>query len=241
MTLKKFIPFLCISGVIHAVALAGLTLALPDQTGVIGAQDGDPDRVFVVMVSDQDVVAVAPVPSPMDAPDSKESKPEEDKEIREPVEPEPREPEAQDLLIAQEEKPVEKEKEKSTESTPQTASDAQVSRTTLGREIKEFQARLLAAIRQATYFPQQALNENRHGEVGVTFVINRDGTLSSVRVTNSSGNSLFDEAAQDILRRASKAFPAFPASIGKDSLQYDVPIHFQAKKTADAKRNVKTP
>lgn len=236
--MKSLFPFFWVSVLLHVAVLAGFSwIFLPESSSVLGVSDGDPEKVYVTVISEQDMEAVAPAPAPVDAPEAKESKPEPPEQAPDVEEPPQQERETDEMLVAREEQPVEKKEEKSIESVQSIASDIKKRKTALGRDIQEFQARLLAAIRQATFFPQQALRENRHGEVTVSFVLNRDGTLSSIQVTNSSGTEILDEAAREILRRAAKTFPPFPPSVLDETLAYTVPIHFRERHSARAERS----
>jgi periplasmic protein TonB len=63
------------------------------------------------------------------------------------------------------------------------------------------------------------------GTVMVLFELNRAGEVISSKVQKSSGNSVLDEAALDILRRASP-FPAFPAAKPGTQDLYLAPVAF---------------
>lgn len=255
MTFRSLIPFFCISIAMHAGAFAAFGVLVPSHPLVAGVTDGDPDRVFVSVIADQDLIAVAPTPAPEDSMASAESK-----KQREPEKPEDR----PDILAkddpvaplekpekAPEEEPVEeakktpeqekqpnKDKEDSVASLPQVASSAQKRRAAWGNELRDFQTLLLAAIRQATFFPKEALKERRHGQVVVAFTINRDGKLSNVQVVGPSGCVHLDSAATEIINRASAHFPPFPLLVERESLEYTVPILFKEKRNAESSRRV---
>jgi periplasmic protein TonB len=63
------------------------------------------------------------------------------------------------------------------------------------------------------------------GTVMVLFELNRAGEVISSKVQKSSGNSVLDEAALDILRRASP-FPSFPAAKPGTQDLYLAPVAF---------------
>ncbi len=243
--MSRIFPFLCFSVALHALAVVGLAKIIPAPPGLAGSLDGDPDRVFVCVVHEEEVTATAPTPSPVDAPEAVESK-----EVAEPVPPEP----APEILAKEEpqvppdfttmpideipepepvpekpEKEPEKEQEESTPSVPQTASDVQKRRASLGEDLRDFQSLLAAAIRQAGFFPREAVRKRRHGEVTVRFAINSDGEVTLVDVVKSSGSPVLDEAAKEIIRRAAQDFPSFPSGLAKEELQYTVPIRFKRR------------
>ncbi|AFM28054.1 energy transducer TonB [Desulfomonile tiedjei] len=247
MTMKPLIPFLCVSVAVHACAFGALAMIMPARTGIAGALDGDPDRVFVCVVSDQDLTPIATTACESDSPAAIESE-----KIKEQVKPEDRpelltkqasvaplergETDIQEdpnskSLIAEEEKPRKKEQDDSSASKPQEASNRHMCRAALGKELRDFQSLMLAAIRQATFFPRDALKEKRHGEVMVSFTINRDGKITRVEVVGQSGCAALDDAAKEIIRKASEKFPAFPASVNQDSLAYTLPILFKEKRS----------
>jgi periplasmic protein TonB len=262
--MKRLIPFLVASTVIHAGAfVAGSTLIAP-RTGVAGDPYGRTDRAFVVVVSEEDLTPMASTPCDQDASAStqaqeKEKQPKEEPEKvveKEPVE-DPKKSEEPPEVIAREqvenpteltgvsdeipedskrEEQVQPKKEKSTASTPKVASNPHMRATSLGREIRDFQSKILAAIRHATFFPKKALKEKRHGQVVVSFTIKRDGTLEGVAVVEPSGCGALDEAAGEIIRKAAESFPHFPAAIGEETLTYTVPILFREKKSSGSSR-----
>jgi len=63
------------------------------------------------------------------------------------------------------------------------------------------------------------------GTVVVRFELNRAGEVVDRKVTRSSGNAVLDEAALDLLRRASP-FPAFPAAKPGSRDSYIAPVDF---------------
>ncbi len=64
-------------------------------------------------------------------------------------------------------------------------------------------------------FPAEALRKGLTGKLRLEVVIKYDGTIVSINLKQSSGQTLFDHAAQHIVRQASP-FLAFPPSIRKD-------------------------
>lgn len=74
-------------------------------------------------------------------------------------------------------------------------------------------------------YPSQARRQGITGVATVSFVVQADGGLSGLRLSGSSGSSILDEAALDTVRRAAP-FPSIPASIGKGSISFNVPIDY---------------
>jgi|GEM_PF-1162929 len=61
--MKRFTPFLCVSLAIHVFAFVAFALIARPESSVAGSSDGDPDRVFVTVHSEQDftpVLAISP-------------------------------------------------------------------------------------------------------------------------------------------------------------------------------------
>lgn len=66
------------------------------------------------------------------------------------------------------------------------------------------------------------------GTVRVRFTIDVNGNITRHSITGSSGNPLLDQAASEMLSRASPV-PAPPADIFRPGLSIDVPIRFTAR------------
>ncbi len=245
--MNRLIPFLCFSLALHGCAFVTLANFMEITPGVIGSPDGDPERVFVCVVAEEEVTATAPVPSPVDSPAAVESK-----EVTEPVVPEPtpeviakQEPEVPaefttDPVIEEEPEPeppkeepekeiVEKEHEESTASKPQVASDIQKNRAALGRDLRDFHSKMILAIRQAIFFPDEAIRKRQYGEVIVRFRISIKGELTRLEVIRTSGANCLDNAAIEIIRKAVNKFPTVPPGVDEAELHYTLPILFKKK------------
>jgi len=116
-------------------------------------------------------------------------------------------------------------------SLPSVASEERRMLSAGGSDIKNFQSRILAAIREAIYFPKEALDRQKHGETVVQFSVNRDGSVANLSVSQPSGSTVLDDAALAIIRKASKNFPSIPDALAGESVHYVVPIHFKEKRT----------
>lgn len=123
-----------------------------------------------------------------------------------------------------------RDQETSIASVAQSASRESLFRAARGKALADFRASLLSAIRQASYFPRIALRKRQHGATTVRFTVGKDGSISELTVTQSSGSKHLDEAAVKIIRKAAKDFPPIPASISRDSLNYVVPIVFKKRR-----------
>jgi protein TonB len=81
---------------------------------------------------------------------------------------------------------------------------------------KEYIAAQYGIIRDKVYralsYPEYAQEEGWQGTVRIGFLVNRDGTVDSIRVLKSSGFSLLDNDAVKAIRRAAP-FPYAPARL----------------------------
>jgi periplasmic protein TonB len=253
MIMKKLAPFLCASMAVHMCGFAAVAMFIPAMTGIAGDPFGDPDRVFISVVSDQDLTPVASTPAPVDSPESADSEKAKEEAVPEAT-PEviaqetPESPTEfnrttieeipdEESRIKEEQKKKEKEQDESSASNPQVASTLLMRRAALGNALRDFESLLLAAIRQATFFPQEALKEKRHGQVMVAFSIDKDRKLSRVEVVTPSGCQILDNAALEILRKAAEKFPSLPAFLDRECLDYTVPIRFKEKRSDGASRS----
>lgn len=66
-------------------------------------------------------------------------------------------------------------------------------------------------------YPQRAIEQRLQGDLDITFTINKNGTLSEVKVTRTSGYPVLDEAAVKALRDGMPYWP-LPDAWHKDNL-----------------------
>jgi len=70
------------------------------------------------------------------------------------------------------------------------------------------------------------MRQNQRGTVWVGFTVARDGTVSNLRVEQSSGFPLLDEAALDTIRRAAPLLP-LPDTLHSDTMNTAIPVEFK--------------
>jgi protein TonB len=87
-----------------------------------------------------------------------------------------------------------------------------------------FAARLRAAIQAAVVYPFAARTMGAQGKARVEFVF-RDGAFSHVRIIQSSGNGMLDQAALAAVTHA--AVPPIPDSLAGKSMTYQVTVVFE--------------
>ena len=97
-----------------------------------------------------------------------------------------------------------------------------------GQSQDRYYAELAAWLERHKRYPTHARRLRLEGVVRVRFVIDRTGRLISHRIENSSGHSALDEAASELLRRASP-MPAIPPSLGQSRLEIVVPIAYRLR------------
>ena len=264
----RILPFLFGSFIIHTSLVICLEYVnlWPPQAG--GSLQGNLDKVFVSVISDEDFTACAlspatresaastPLPASPMRQDESTDEPKKDRNIS----PEPQllhnvpshpvlSEEATNAEIVKEpekglehkqemeEKPKEQQKVEDTQpgapspaSTPQIASETSVSREAMGADLHDFKSTVLSAIGKALYYPSKAYRKKHHGQSTVAFSISKDGSLEELQLITSSGSKYLDEAAEKIIRKASKEFPPIPKGFQKDSIRYVLPIIFKKER-----------
>ncbi|MEP2760548.1 MAG: energy transducer TonB, partial [Hyphomicrobiales bacterium] len=88
-----------------------------------------------------------------------------------------------------------------------------------------YKGKVVAKLRRAKRYPKQARREKLTGSVRVTFTISKNGSVSGVRVSRSSGHPILDKAALDMVRRASP-MPKFPKDMKRTRMSLHVPVQF---------------
>jgi protein TonB len=77
--------------------------------------------------------------------------------------------------------------------------------------------RIKRQIELAWNYPNEAQRKGMTGELTLRFQISRDGNLMNVRLINSSGYNILDEAALQAVKSAAPYYP-FPVTIDKEAL-----------------------
>lgn len=91
-----------------------------------------------------------------------------------------------------------------------------------------WQSRVLAWINRHKRYPRGAKSRDEEGLVQVSFVINASGSVVSARITNSSGNTELDQAALEMVNRASPV-PAPPPEIASSHMKLSLPVQFNLR------------
>jgi len=125
-----------------------------------------------------------------------------------------------------------------TQSSARRSGNAEIDLTGEQRAQKVSYEMLLAAkIERQRYYPQRARQLRQEGQPVVRIVIDTMGNVTHLIIENSSGVSLLDEAALDIVRRA-QPFPPPPAEYaevlrkrGDNRMIFRAPISFALAST----------
>lgn len=120
-------------------------------------------------------------------------------------------------------RPVETEVAAAAEAPTRPLSRAERARA--AREQNDFLRQLMAWLAQHRTYPDAAKKDKTQGTAVVRFSIDRQGRVLSASINRSSGSTVLDAAALEVLQRASPV-PAMPASMGRDRLTISLPIEY---------------
>lgn len=96
------------------------------------------------------------------------------------------------------------------------------------KAVATWRARLTAHIFRQKRYPKEARLKHAQGEVKVAFAVDRNGVVTAVRIAVSSGSSALDDAAIEMIERASP-LPMPPEATGPTNYQLVLPVSFQLK------------
>lgn len=88
-----------------------------------------------------------------------------------------------------------------------------------------YNGKVLVKLRRAKRYPSQARRDRLQGTATVSFTVARSGAVSGVRLARSSGHTLLDQAALEMVHRASP-MPKVPDDIRDNKLNFTVPVRF---------------
>lgn len=93
------------------------------------------------------------------------------------------------------------------------------------RAASNYKGKVAAKLRRAKRYPRDARRQRLEGTVRVSFTISANGSVSGIRVVTSSGHQVLDQAALEMVRRASP-MPKFPKDVRDASMLLHVPVEF---------------
>jgi periplasmic protein TonB len=85
---------------------------------------------------------------------------------------------------------------------------------------------ILRRVEELKRYPAEARVDRAEGKVVVQAVINADGSVDDVEISQSSGSATLDKAAVDLMRRAAH-FPSLPHSLEKPRVTVKIPINYR--------------
>ncbi|WP_417674855.1 TonB family protein [Roseibium sp.] len=88
-----------------------------------------------------------------------------------------------------------------------------------------YNGKVLVKLRRAKRYPSQARRNSLQGTATVSFTVARSGAVSGVRLARSSGHTLLDQAALEMVHRAAP-MPKVPDDIRGSKLSFTVPVRF---------------
>jgi len=94
--------------------------------------------------------------------------------------------------------------------------------------LRAYQSQIRRKLDRNKKYPQAAQANNITGVANIAFTVHRNGEVSGVRLTSSSGHAILDDEVRALLQRAAP-LPPIPKEIPKDSLSLTVPIRFSSR------------
>jgi periplasmic protein TonB len=94
--------------------------------------------------------------------------------------------------------------------------------------LTDYQARLRAAIERERQYPRLAVRQRLEGDVLVAFRVWADGRMERIRVLESSGHALLDDAALTAVRRVRQAEP-LPADVPGEFRDFEILLEFRLR------------
>ncbi len=89
--------------------------------------------------------------------------------------------------------------------------------------------RTIAQLAQDSY-PYRARRRGLEGTVVLSFVINQDGRINHLRLHQSSGYTLLDEAARQVIEEEMRMrFRPFPQGLNLSQIEVSIPIRYQLR------------
>jgi protein TonB len=92
--------------------------------------------------------------------------------------------------------------------------------------IENWQRDLMVHINRFKRYPAKARDSRENGTVMVSFAMDRKGQVVRSAVAKSTGFAELDQAAIDMLQRASP-LPSPPANVVGETLEFAVPVQFR--------------
>jgi len=92
----------------------------------------------------------------------------------------------------------------------------------------DYLTRLAAWLERHKEYPRQARRRREQGTATLVFTVDRQGRVTGVRISKSSGSAALDREVHAMVRRAAP-FPAFPYDLRAEHLTLAVPVRFSLR------------
>lgn len=92
-----------------------------------------------------------------------------------------------------------------------------------------YKGKVISRIKRRAKYPSALNGSGIRGTPAVTFVLNRNGSISGLRLAGSSGNAKIDAAALKAVQRAAP-FPAFPSSNRQASQRFTIRLSMKPRR-----------
>ena len=93
------------------------------------------------------------------------------------------------------------------------------------RQAADYFGAIQARLARHKVYPPAARQRRQEGIVLVRFTIVADGTITGWAVVDGSGHAILDQAAEEMIRRASP-LPPIPAEMGRTRIDITLPVRF---------------
>ncbi|BAI71424.1 protein [Azospirillum sp. B510] len=93
------------------------------------------------------------------------------------------------------------------------------------RQAADYFGAIQARLARHKVYPPAARQRRQEGVVLVRFTIVADGTITGWAVVEGSGHAILDQAAEEMIRRASP-LPPIPAEMGRTRIDITLPVRF---------------
>jgi TonB family protein len=103
--------------------------------------------------------------------------------------------------------------------------ETEVASEVIDQIMNDFYTKVGRQIAFAKIYPDFARKRGYQGKILVAFKINRDGKISNLSVSKSSGYKILDEAALDAVKEAGP-YPPIPEELKENSLKLKIPISY---------------
>jgi TonB family protein len=106
--------------------------------------------------------------------------------------------------------------------TPATRNSSHIN---IGELRRGFHEKIWQKVAKAKYYPRIARKRGFEGEPIVRFTLDKDGSLTSIKLIKDSKYEILNNAALETIRRGTP-YPPIPKPLGKFSISFNLPISY---------------